>query len=311
MPLLETLPVGPDTAQWPIWGTTARLVLTRPARLAHARELVDAELAAIDKAASRFRNDSEIQTLRTARGRPVRVSPLLAELVATALHAARSTGGRVDPTLGGALVALGYDRDLSLLPTDGGWRIRPAPGPGWQRITLSGTQLTVPAGVLLDLGATGKAYAAQRCARLIAERCDTGVLVSLGGDIATAGEAPEAGWRILVRDGPGQPDTTIAVRAGTALATSSTLGRRWRTNGQSLHHILDPRTCRPAPPLWRTVSVSAGTCVQANTLSTAAIVRGTTAPTWLRTLGVPARLVHADGRVLTLGGWPAPAEEEP
>ena len=311
MPLLDMLPVGPDTAQWPIWGTTARLVLTRPASLAQAREIVDVELAAIDQAASRFRDDSEIQALRTAQGRPVRVSPLLAELVATALEAARTSGGRVDPTLGGALVALGYDRDLSVLPSDGGWRVRPAPGPGWQRVTLSGTELSVPAGVLLDLGATGKAYAADRCARLIAERCDTGVLVSLGGDIATAGEGPEGGWRILVRDGPGEPETTVAVRAGTALATSSTLGRRWRTNGQSLHHILDPHTCRPAPPVWRTVSVSAATCVEANTLSTATVVRGATPPAWLRTLGVPARLVHADGRVLTLGGWPPPAGEGP
>ncbi len=306
MPLLEMLPVGPDTAQWPIWGTTARIVLTRPARIAEARELVNAELAAIDRAASRFREDSEIQALRTAQGRPVRVSPILAELVAIALDAARSTGGRVDPTLGGALVALGYDRDLSVLPSDGGWRVRPAPGPRWQQVTLSGLELSVPAGVLLDLGATGKAYAADRCARLVAEHCGTGVLVSLGGDIATAGEAPEGGWRILVRDGPGEPDTTVAIRAGTALATSSTLGRRWRTNGQWLHHILDPRTCRPAPPMWRTVSVSAGTCVKANTASTAAIVRGATAPDWLHTLGVPARLVHANGRVQTLGGWPTP-----
>lgn len=306
MPLQELLPVGPDTAQWPIWGTTARLVLTRPARLAEACGLVHEELAAVDRAASRFRDDSEIQALRTARGRPVRVSPLLAELVATALNAARSTGGRVDPTLGGALVALGYDRDLSVLPSDGGWRVRPTPGPGWQQVTLSGLELSVPAGVLLDLGATGKAYAADRCARLVAERCGTGVLVSLGGDIATAGEAPDGGWRILVRDGPGEPETTVALRAGAALATSSTLGRRWRTNGQWLHHILDPRTCQPAPPVWRTVSVSAATCVEANTFSTAAIVRGATAPTWLCTLGVPARLVDANGRVQTLGGWPAP-----
>jgi thiamine biosynthesis lipoprotein len=308
MPLLEKLPVGPDTAQWPVWGTTARLVVTRPDRLGRARTVVDAELAAIDRAASRFRPDSEVRLVHAAGGRPVRVSPLLAELVAAALAAAHRTEGRVDPTLGGALAGLGYDRDLSLLPADAGWRVRPpagAAGPAWQRVRLAGDELTVPAGVLLDLGATGKAYAADRCARLVAEHCGTGVLVALGGDIATAGEAPEGGWRILVSDGPDEPSCTVAVPAGAALATSSTLSRRWRTGGHLVHHILDPRTCRPARPLWRTVSVVADRCVAANTLTTAAVVRGATAPTWLRMQGVPARLVPAAGPVLTLGGWPA------
>jgi len=179
-----------------------------------------------------------------------------------------------------------------------------SPPPGWQRIRLDGRELTVPAGVLLDLGATGKAYAADRCARIVADRCGTGVLVSLGGDIATAGPAPLGGWRILVQDQPGEPRCTIALPGGAALATSSTLSRRWRTGGQLLHHILDPRTCQPARPVWRTVSVTAHDCVEANTLTTAAIVRGESAVEWLRALRRPARLVDADGRVILLGGWP-------
>jgi len=308
MPLLETLPVGPDTAQWPVWGTTARLVLTRPERLDEARRVVAGVLAALDVAASRFRDDSEVSLVYAAGGWPVRVSHLLAELVAAALAAAHRTEGRVDPTLGGALVGLGYGRDLSLLPSGSGWRVRAAgdpAGPAWQRIRLSGTELTVPAGALLDFGATGKAFAADRCARLVAERCGTGVLVALGGDIATAGEAPEGGWRILVSDGPDEPSCTVAVPAGAALATSSTLSRRWRTGGRLVHHILDPRTCGPARPIWHTVSAVAGSCVEANTLTTAAVVRGASAPAWLRTLRVPARLVPAAGPVLTLGGWPA------
>jgi thiamine biosynthesis lipoprotein len=303
--LLETLPVGPDTAQWPVWGTTARLVLTRPERLDEARRTVVSVLAAVDLAASRFRDDSEVRLVHAAGGWPVRVSPLLAELVGAALAAAHRTEGRVDPTLGGALVGLGYDKDLAVLPADPGWRVRPAADPAWRRIRLTGTELTVPAGVLLDLGATGKAFAADRCARLVAERFGTGVLVALGGDIATAGEAPEGGWRILVSDGPDEPSCTVAVPAGAALATSSTVSRRWRTGGQVLHHILDPRTCRPARPIWRTVSAVADSCVEANTLTTAAVVRGASAPAWLRTQRVPARLVAAAGPVLTVGGWPA------
>jgi thiamine biosynthesis lipoprotein len=308
MSLLEALPVGVGTAQWPVWGTTARLVVTDPVRLADARELVQTHLAAVDLACSRFRADSEIGALGGAGGRPVRVSPLLAELIAAALHAARRTGGAVDPTVGGAMVGLGYGRDLSLLHDGGGWLVRPGPAPGWQRVRLDGCEVTVPDGSLLDLGATAKAVAADRCAELVAAACGTGVLVSLGGDIATAGPAPDGGWRVLVQDRPGDPHCTVALAAGGALATSSTVSRQWRRGDRVLHHILDPRTCLPAPPVWRTVSVVAPDCVEANTLSTAAIVRGATAAAWLRASGRPARLVDARRRVHTLAGWPGIGE---
>jgi FAD:protein FMN transferase len=306
MPLRELLPVDAGTAQWPVWGTTARLVVTDPDRIAAARQVVADQLAAVDRAGSRFRPDSEVRRVQRAGGRPVRISPLLAELVAAALDAARRTGGDVDPTLGAALHRLGYDRDLALVPlAGGGIAVRENPAPGWQRVRLSGRELTVPAGTLLDLGATAKAWTVDRCAELVAARCDTGVLVSLGGDIATAGPAPAGGWQVLVQDRPGDPHTTIGLPAGAALATSSTVSRQWRQGGRLLHHILDPRTCRPVPPVWRTVSVAGYRCIDANTASTAAVVRGQAALGWLRGLGVPARLVTADRQVVTVGRWPA------
>jgi thiamine biosynthesis lipoprotein len=306
MPLRELLPLDAGTAQWPVWGTTARLVVTDPGRLRTARTLVADHLTAVDKACSRFRPDSEVRRLQCAAGRPVRVSGLLAELVTAALWAARLSDGDVDPTLGTAMQRLGYDRDLSFLPADGGcFEVRERPAPGWRNVRLDGRDLTVPSGVLLDLGATAKAYTADQCARLVAERCGVGVLVSLGGDIATAGTAPEGGWRILVRDQPGDPATTVVLPGGTALATSSTVSRQWQRSGRLLHHILDPRTCRPVRPVWRTVSVASYRCADANTFSTAAVVRGEAAPTWLRGLGVPARLVTTDRQVMTVGQWPA------
>jgi len=77
-----------------------------------------------------------------------------------------------------------------------------------------------------------------------------------------------------------------------------------------LHHILDPRTGLPAAPVWRTVSVAAGSCVDANTASTAAIIRGREAPSWLAGLGLPARLVDEAGAVLTVAGWPAEGDDQ-
>jgi len=162
------------------------------------------------------------------------------------------------------------------------------------------TRIATPEGVELDLGATAKAQAADRAAALVASRLGIGVLVALGGDIATAGPAPDGGWRVLVQDRPGDPQCVVALPAGAAVATSSTVSRAW---GDRLHHIVDPRTGRPASRMWRTVSVAANTCLRANTLSTAAIVRGQGATRLLA--GVPSRLVKSDQTVLHLGGWPA------
>jgi thiamine biosynthesis lipoprotein len=165
--------------------------------------------------------------------------------------------------------------------------------------------------VHLDLGATAKAWAADRAASRLAGALGCGVLVGLGGDIAVAGPPPPGGWRIRVQDITGRPEdppagpaAVVAIRDG-GLATSSTTARRWRRGGDVLHHILDPRTGLPAAVHWRTVSVAAATCVDANTASTAAIIRGPQALDWLSNLGLPARLVDAAGTVRTVGGWPA------
>ena len=281
-----------------------QIVVTEPTALAVARREVDAELDAIEIAASRFRPDSELNALCAAVGRPTEVSELLAELLAAGLAAARQTDGDVDPTIGGALIALGYDRDIDALDP-----VQPSVTPArlpmrWFTVTLDGRIATVPPGVQLDLGATTKAIAADRCADRVHEATGSGALVNLGGDIATAGPAPDGGWQVLVQDDPDDPADSVALSAGSALATSSTIRRRWRYGADLVHHILDPRTGWPADPVWRTVSVAATTCLTANTISTAAIVRGWRAMNWIDALGLSARLVDADREVRLFGGWP-------
>jgi thiamine biosynthesis lipoprotein len=306
MPLVETLPVGPGVAQWSVWSTTARVVVTDPDTIGAAEHRVRTVLNAVDGAASRFRTDSEIQRLYQAGGGVFTISPLLAELVRTALAADEFTGGAVDPTMGTAMLAAGYDRDFADLGIrytfkDQTVSVRPRSA---RRVELEGCELTLPAGVLLDLGATAKAWAADRSARLVAEAFGTGALVGLGGDIATAGPAPDGGWRVRVQDGPDDPQCTVAFPHG-AVATSSTISRTWHHSGHSMHHILDPYTGLPARPVWRTATVFAGNCVTANTASTAALVKGDAALRWLREHRLAARLVRADRTVVTVGGWPA------
>jgi FAD:protein FMN transferase len=304
-------------ASWRALGTLVRLVVTEPPCLAEARRLLEADLAAVDLACSRFRADSEICALQASGGQ--QVSPLLAEAIAVALRAAELTDGDVDPTVGAAMSAVGYDRDFEQIQRaepDSHQPVTVRTIPGWRQVRLDGRMLTMPEGIQLDLGATAKAWAADRSAARITQRTGCGVLVSLGGDIAVAGPAPEGGWRIRVQDVTGEPGdppvgpyTLVAIRDG-GLATSSTRARRWQRGGDVLHHILDPRTGLPAEPVWRTVSVVAGSCADANAASTAAIVRGRAALGWLAQLGLPSRLVDTTGAVVTVAGWPGDTHSE-
>jgi thiamine biosynthesis lipoprotein len=312
------------------------LLVTGHRDIGQARAIADTKLADVDLACSRFRPDSELTRLNAAGGKPVTVSQTLADLLAAALRAAQLTDGAVDPTCGAALAALGYDRDFAdvLAAGDSGPSRSPVtagdtasrrgaaaeqreaggPVPGWRSVHLDQENRIVrlDRGAQLDLGATAKAWAADKCAGQIAGQLRCGVLVSLGGDIAVAGEPPAGGWRIRVTDDHAAPDTapgqTVAISSG-GLATSSTTVRAWSAGGRPVHHIVDPATGAPAATCWRTVSVTAGTCTDANTASTAAIIRGASAPGWLSGLGLPARLVRQDGTIVTTAGWPAGGDQ--
>jgi thiamine biosynthesis lipoprotein len=307
MPLLEALPVDAHTAQWSLWSTTARVVVTDPAGLEATQAVVREICENVERACSRFRPDSEIHAVERGAGRFVAVGSVLASLLGTALDAARRTDGDVDPTVGRSLADLGYDRDLRTIPVDAGpVRVVVRPTVSWRDVQVLDGAVRVPAGVQLDLGATAKAWAADRAAEAVARDVGVGVLVALGGDIATAGQGPGSGWQVLVQDGPGEPADEITLPAGTALATSSTQSRHWLRDGRVLHHIVDPASGMPAEPVFRTASVAAPTCVEANTLSTAALVRGLRAVGLLASAGRPARLVAARGDVVRLNRWPGP-----
>jgi FAD:protein FMN transferase len=304
------------TRQWPAIGTTAHVVVTSRAHVDAASRIVATELEALDRACSRFRADSEIATLARADGAWVAVSDVLTQVLAAALDVAGFTDGDVDPTMGADLQNLGYDRDfgeLVLLPPSAALSApltyRIVRRPTWRDIELdeANRSVRVPAGVVIDLGAVAKAWCADRCAERVASEVRVGVLVSLGGDIATAGVGPHEGWVVRVQDRPNSadgPSCAVVLHDGYAVATSSTLTRTWQRGASRLHHILDPATRLPADPVWRTVTVAATSCVRANAASTAAIVRGRRAPQWLGELAVAARLVSVHGAVSTVGSWP-------
>jgi FAD:protein FMN transferase len=304
------------------FGSTALVAVTDARALITARAVVERLVAEFDQACSRFRDDSELSAVNAAAGAAVHVGPVLLEAVTVALRAARLTGGDVDPTVGQALISLGYDRDFADLPVgaSGGAAVpggRPlASVPGWRTVSLDPERSTirVGAGVRLDLGATAKALAADRAAAEASAAAGCGVLVSFGGDLAIAGPAPAEGWQIRVTDdhrsGFDAPGQWISLSSG-GLATSSTAVRRWLSGTRTAHHLIDPLTGLSAESVWRTASVSASSCVDANIASTAAIVRGEKAAPWLEALALPSRLVRTEGTVLHVGGWPSDGDDLP
>ncbi len=305
---MRTHPVGGDRHhRFEALGTYVHVATSTPAALADAVGIARTVLDRVDSTCSRFRRDSDLSRVSARAGRWVRVDDLLVAAVRVALAAAEETDGLVDPCLGARMVFLGYDVDLGTVRrhpapvrTDGS----PHPVGAWREVEVRDGAVRIPAGVALDLGATAKAWAADLVATTIHEDLDCGVVVSLGGDVRAFTDGLVPAWPVRVSEHPGESSGSSLWVGGGGLATSSTQVRRWRAAGVERHHLLDPRTGLPVAGPWRTVSATGPTSVAANVATTAALVLGRHAGSWLEERGVDARLVGQDGGVGYTGSWP-------
>ena len=300
--------VGHGTATWRALGTYVHLSTSDEMALEPARQIATRLLEDVDRTCSRFRKDSDLVRANSAAGSWTNVDPLLVKAIGVAMEAAAQTDGLVDPTLGHAMVAAGYDRDIALVladSTDPAGVPVPARGGAWMDIQRDPTgAVMVPHGSALDLGATCKAWAADLIVNAIAAEFDTTVVISLGGDIAVAGLG---GWPVAITETIDDPTGAEVVHLPYGgLATSSTAARRWIRGGVIRHHLIDPHTGEPTSGRWRTVTATGATCLAANTASTAAIVLGDRAVGWLTERDIPARLVNTSGRIVRTQRWPEP-----
>jgi len=293
---------------WTAWSCTVRLTVDDPAVLGAACGELKALMDRVDKAASHFRPDSELSIANSRAGAMVPVSRLLVDLVDVSLVAASMSGGAVDPTVGAAVIAAGYDADIEAVrrrfpkPSE-----EPKPIAGWEQVQLNRklALLGVPKDSALDLGAIAKAWTADRAALVLSKRYGCAVLVEIGGDLRAAGEPAEP-WIVTVAERAGDPGVQVTLAHG-GLTTSTRTVRRWQTPDGSAHHLIDPRTGRPSDGLWRTATVWAPSAVRANTFSTALVATGEAAVGRLTLARHPARLVAEDGEVTELAGWPPAA----
>jgi thiamine biosynthesis lipoprotein ApbE len=288
-------------------GTDNTVVVDDSRALPAAISLVQRQFREIDEVCSRFRPDSELSRLNRRAGEgDIPLSPLLEEAIVAALDSAAMTGGLVDLTVGKCVEEAGYTVTFREMAPEGpAIELRVRHVIGWQALTYDPVAHTIrlPAGVGIDLGASGKAWAADRASEAVAGRLGVSVAVSCGGDVAVRGPVPPRGWpiRVALSDDADEWQDVVVFDGG--LATSGTTSRRWRRGGIELHHIIDPSTGLPAQTPWAMVSVAAATCVEANAAATAALIMGDSAPAWLDGLKLPARLVTTGGEVRFAGGW--------
>lgn len=287
-------------------GTLNTVVVDDPACLGAATEIVVRQFQEVDRVCSRFRPDSELSRLNRRAGEVVPVSPLLEEAIVASLRAAEMTGGLVDPTLGRCVEEAGYSVTFRDMPADGpALELKVRLVSGWSALEHDPLAHTVrlPPGAMLDLGASGKAWAADRAAATVAGALGVAVAVDAGGDIAVAGPTPADGWPVRVGTDADSADGQDVTMFDGGLATSGTTARRWTRGGKELHHVIDPATGVPAVTPWSLVTVAAATCVEANAAATAAMIMGDSAVQWLDQLALPARLVSRAGAITYAGGW--------
>lgn len=282
------------------WGNPLRLAL-------RAQRRIDE----LERRWSRFLPDSEISELNRRAGEWVRVSDDTVELVRLAVEAWRLSGGSVDPTVLGSVIRAGYDRSFESIGSG------PAPVsswllPGCGDIEIDGNAVRLPAGTGFDPGGFGKGLAADKVAtemmatEMMAAGAD-GVCVNLGGDLRVIGQAPQGdGWTVAVEHPWLEAPLINIGLSGGAVATSTTLRRRWRIDGEERHHLIDPGTGLPSDTDLTLVTVVTGTAWMAEVLAKAVLLRGAAHPfDLIGGLGAVALAVDDTGRIVTSDGFDA------
>ncbi len=245
---------------------------------------------------------SPLMVLNDDPRRSVPVRPTLAAALAWAKEAARMTGGLVDVTLLPERLAAetgpGAAADADAL--DRAWRIRPI---GHRRNAVDRAP-----GTRFDLDGVAKGWLADRALRLLAGH--PGAAVDADGDVAVR-VAPGDRWEIGVADPRAAGDLLAVIALGDAPGSSSVARRTWgvATSGTSVHrfgpeahHLIDPRTRRPAATDVVQATVIAWSAAAAEAYAKSAVVLGAVAGLdFLDRAGVAgAILLLADGRVLAL-----------
>lgn len=246
----------------------------------------------IEQKFSRYRNDNLIARINQAQGQAVTLDDETAGLIQFATEIWEASDGRFDITSGLLRKVWRFDGSDHL--PDQAEIAALLPHIGWDKVDWQPPQLTLPAGMEIDLGGIGKEYAVDRVFALLQEDFDGALLVNFGGDLRAHGPRSDgSGWQVGVEKvAAGQSIEQLTLSQG-ALATSGDSQRFLLRDGVRYSHILDPRSGWPVADAPRSVTVIAPTCIQAGVFSTLALMMGAGAEDFLDEQGVKYWSVRA------------------
>lgn len=249
--------------------------------------------------------DSEIYQANHSGGQPVTVSEETAQIISFALEMAQRTGGALDPTIYPVLTAWGFTTDSKQVPSQ--QRItRLLEQVGYDRIRLNGTELTVPDGMELDLGAVGKGYTADLVTEILRRHGVSSALISLGGNIQAIGSRPDGSdWRLGIRAPWESGNLGVLTVSDAAVVTSGGYENYFDDEQGNIYwHILDPSTGYPADSGLQSVTIVGREGKMCDALSTALFVMGAQSAEqyWRENGGFEMLLVTDSGEILITEG---------
>ena len=240
------------------------------------------EAERIENKYSRYRKNTVVEQINSAAGQAVEVDEETAGLLDFAAQCFAISEGLFDITTGVLRQVWRFEGGEATPSQQKLDSLRHRMG--WDKVIWNRPTLQMPAGFEIDLGGICKEYAADRILNLLKTHTTKALVVNLGGDLAATGSRT---WSVGIDDasGPGQVLRTVPIRQG-AIATSGTTRRFTKLGGQTLGHILNPKTGWPVQEAPRSVTVAAATCTEAGLWSTLAILQGANAESFLQANGL-------------------------
>ena len=222
---------------------------------------------------SRFNENSDIYKLNN--NNTAVLSPQTTEVIKTALSISKKTDGAFDISVSPVLELWGFYTKDYHIPTDK--EISDTlPFVNYKAITVKNNTISIPKGMEIDLGGIAKGYASDKVTGLLKNNGVTSAIISLGGNVHAIGSKPDnEPWKVGIRN-PFTPSENIATLSVSdkAVITSGGYERKFEENGKSYHHIIDPKTGKPAKSGLSSVTVISDNGIEADALSTALYVMG-------------------------------------
>ncbi|WP_289028216.1 FAD:protein FMN transferase [uncultured Paraglaciecola sp.] len=253
------------------------IVLVRPQFLAAI-----AETKRIEEKYSRYINDNPLYIVNHSNGKPVAIDDETFQLLNFADTCYQISEGMFDITSGVFRKVWKFNGSDNIPPASKVSALLPFIG--WQKISYTESQITVPKGFELDFGGIGKEYAVNKVSQLLAEALPSiSMLINFGGDIQVTSPRKKAPhWQVGIENPTSQKGVAIVNIAKGGLATSGDANRYLMKNGKRYSHILNPKTGFPIEDGPRSITVAGDYCVQAGLLATLALLQGKNAEAFLK-----------------------------